>query len=288
MRARPLTDRQEAVLAIVRKSLVERGIAPTIREICVSLGTVSTNGVNDHLRALERKGYIERGNRLSRSIRLLAVSRDGLSPTGVSPHTEALGLPEHVIARVRDPEADIHRHTTIPNVRGSVVYFIQAALGGPIKIGTTNNLAERFESLQTASPFPLRVLAVTRGDRSGEQELHGRFATVRLHGEWFRAVPELVEYICASVTIAAPIAEDTAPEQFKRTTKYIKPTRIVSPRTKECADRIALEVLRRKWTYEKLGTVLGVSRADAWRVCNGGRASEKQLATVLSHGRRAA
>ena len=37
------------------------------------LGIVSTNGVNDHLKALEKKGYIRRADLKSRAIRVLAL-----------------------------------------------------------------------------------------------------------------------------------------------------------------------------------------------------------------------
>ena len=41
---------------------------PTIREICEALGIASTNGVSDHLRALERKGHLHRGPCKSRAL----------------------------------------------------------------------------------------------------------------------------------------------------------------------------------------------------------------------------
>ena len=51
-----LTKRQQQTLEFIRKSIEERGYPPTLREIGESMGIRSTNGVNDHLRALERKG----------------------------------------------------------------------------------------------------------------------------------------------------------------------------------------------------------------------------------------
>ena len=50
-----LTDRQRAVLEFISESISDRGFPPTLREIGNRLGIRSTNGVNDHLRALERK-----------------------------------------------------------------------------------------------------------------------------------------------------------------------------------------------------------------------------------------
>jgi repressor LexA len=64
-----LTDRQRAVLSYISNSIQERGYPPTLREIGNHLGIRSTNGVNDHLRALERKGYLTREDMKSRTLR---------------------------------------------------------------------------------------------------------------------------------------------------------------------------------------------------------------------------
>ena len=64
-----LTARQEQVLAFIRESIVDRGYPPTLREIGAHMGIRSTNGVNDHLRALERKGYLSREDMKSRALR---------------------------------------------------------------------------------------------------------------------------------------------------------------------------------------------------------------------------
>ena len=65
-----LTDRQRAVLKFIHESIEDRGYPPTLREIGNHLGIRSTNGVNDHLRALERKGYLTREDMKSRTLRL--------------------------------------------------------------------------------------------------------------------------------------------------------------------------------------------------------------------------
>jgi len=66
-----LTDRQRAVLDFISESISDRGFPPTLREIGNRLGIRSTNGVNDHLRALERKGYLTREDMKSRTLRLV-------------------------------------------------------------------------------------------------------------------------------------------------------------------------------------------------------------------------
>src|SRR5512147_2138496 len=69
-----LTKRQEQTLDYIRKSIEERGYPPTLREIGEHMGIRSTNGVNDHLRALERKGYLRREDMKSRALKLVEDS----------------------------------------------------------------------------------------------------------------------------------------------------------------------------------------------------------------------
>src|SRR6186713_934235 len=64
-----LTKRQEQTLDFIRQSISNRGYPPTLREIGAHMGIRSTNGVNDHLRALERKGYLTREDMKSRALR---------------------------------------------------------------------------------------------------------------------------------------------------------------------------------------------------------------------------
>lgn len=62
-----LTARQQEVFDFIVRKIEVDGFPPTIREIGDSLGIVSTNGVNDHLKALEKKGYISRSDSKSRT-----------------------------------------------------------------------------------------------------------------------------------------------------------------------------------------------------------------------------
>lgn len=68
-----LTDRQQQVLKYIQDSITDRGYPPTLREIGAHMGIKSTNGVNDHLRALERKGYLTREDMKSRALRPINV-----------------------------------------------------------------------------------------------------------------------------------------------------------------------------------------------------------------------
>jgi repressor LexA len=56
----PLTARQRAIYEFILTTIREKGFAPSIQEIGRQFKIASTNGVSDHLKALEKKGYIRR------------------------------------------------------------------------------------------------------------------------------------------------------------------------------------------------------------------------------------
>ncbi|MGC8653712.1 MAG: LexA family protein [Candidatus Kryptoniota bacterium] len=65
-----LTKRQQMVLNFISRHLLKKGYPPTIREIAENLGVRWTRGIERHLLALEKKGYINRARDKSRGITL--------------------------------------------------------------------------------------------------------------------------------------------------------------------------------------------------------------------------
>ena len=63
-----LTKRQQTIFDFIRNTIENSGYGPTIREIADEMGYRSPNGVMCHLRALQKKGLIDRTNNKSRSI----------------------------------------------------------------------------------------------------------------------------------------------------------------------------------------------------------------------------
>jgi repressor LexA len=55
-----LTARQKEIYDFLLRTIREKGYAPSIPEIGKRFKIASTNGVSDHLKALEKKGYIRR------------------------------------------------------------------------------------------------------------------------------------------------------------------------------------------------------------------------------------
>jgi repressor LexA len=56
---RPPTDRQLEVHAVMFRFQTDYGLPPTVRELADLLGIASTNGVIDHLVALEKRGLVK-------------------------------------------------------------------------------------------------------------------------------------------------------------------------------------------------------------------------------------
>jgi repressor LexA len=77
-----LTDRQREILDFITQSIRDRGYPPTLREIGLHFGIRSTNGVNDHLRALEKKGYLQREDLKSRALRPVGVRGGPIRASG--------------------------------------------------------------------------------------------------------------------------------------------------------------------------------------------------------------
>lgn len=80
-----LTARQQEALDFISACLNDRGFPPTLREIGEHMGIRSTNGVNDHLKALERKGYLVREELKSRALKPVGFGPHGREARGAQP-----------------------------------------------------------------------------------------------------------------------------------------------------------------------------------------------------------
>ncbi len=66
---KPLTDRQQQVLAFVEEFCGRQGYPPTMRDVATHFG-IQPRAAVDHLAAIERKGYLHREPGLSRGLSL--------------------------------------------------------------------------------------------------------------------------------------------------------------------------------------------------------------------------
>lgn len=74
------------------------------------------------------------------------------------------------------------------------VYVIQAN-GYYVKIGRAQNIRDRIRGMQTASPVPLRLLAIASHNPNDERAIHQRLKTSRVRGEWFHLDEQVVSFI---------------------------------------------------------------------------------------------
>ena len=77
-----LTKRQEQVLEFIRAYIRENGYPPSVRDIGEEFG-LSPATVHDHLKALERKGYLDKKPNRSRSLSVTKQDRDHRTPSEV-------------------------------------------------------------------------------------------------------------------------------------------------------------------------------------------------------------
>jgi repressor LexA len=134
----PLTERQQAILEYIAQAIVEKGYPPTLREIGARMDIRSTNGVSDHLRALERKGYLERIGMKSRALKPTKLGRTFLMKS--LEVTEE--MPEKVIRVDRD---DRPANDAVP------IPFYSRIAAGPLGV-----MDERVERYMHVDPSMLR------------------------------------------------------------------------------------------------------------------------------------
>ncbi|WP_322999778.1 transcriptional repressor LexA [Castellaniella sp.] len=91
-----LTARQSQILDLIVQAITQTGRPPTRAEIARALGFRSANAAEDHLRALERKGYIQLAAGTSRGIQLTALAQSpasAVSSVAQAPAASGLAAP---------------------------------------------------------------------------------------------------------------------------------------------------------------------------------------------------
>lgn len=78
------------------------------------------------------------------------------------------------------------------------VYVVRESSGTYVKIGWGTNVPKRIAELQVGNPRPLTLLAAFEASRDVEKDLHHQLREYRYRGEWFRAVPTVMDAIDAA------------------------------------------------------------------------------------------
>jgi repressor LexA len=118
---RQITDRQKEVLSFISAFTEENSYPPTVREISDHFG-ISLRAVQDHIAALQKKGYLSLCQKRSRSIRVLVDGREKEAKPFVSKvpllGTVAAGKP-----LLSEENLDGYINLTEPFVRPGRNYF---------------------------------------------------------------------------------------------------------------------------------------------------------------------
>jgi repressor LexA len=174
-----LTERQRQALQFISDCLTDRGYPPTLREIGEHMGIRSTNGVNDHLKALERKGYLVREELKSRALRPLEAEDRTERMLGRTPGSESTDnrrgdeMEIAILGRVAAGEPILAEENVIDRV---VVdrYFL-----GAVKAKEVFGLVVRGESMIDAGIFDGDYIFVRRQSTATE----GEIVVVMIEGE---------------------------------------------------------------------------------------------------------
>jgi repressor LexA len=118
---RGITDRQKEVLTYISTYTEENSYPPTVRDISEHFG-ISLRAVQDHILALQKKGYLSQSQKKARSIRVLSDCRDKEPQTYISKvpllGTVAAGKP-----LLSEENLDGYVNLTEPFVRPGKSYF---------------------------------------------------------------------------------------------------------------------------------------------------------------------
>lgn len=77
-----LTKRQAQVLGFIEEYLTENGFPPTVREVAARFGFRSPRAAHDHIKALERKGYLRPAQGRPRALGLVHPKGGGIPLLG--------------------------------------------------------------------------------------------------------------------------------------------------------------------------------------------------------------
>ena len=92
-----LTQRQREILDFISTQIDQHGYPPSLREIGEHFGIRSTNGVSDHLKALQKKGFLAREDLKSRAMRPVPDTAQMARARGTSTGLRATRLGQEMV-----------------------------------------------------------------------------------------------------------------------------------------------------------------------------------------------
>lgn len=192
-----LTARQRMIFDFLVESSEAQGYPPTMREIGEFFGIRSTNAVHEHMRALERKGWVERVEGASRGIRVVWRGQGSADRKLARDEQRDDGGAEATVARHTSRTGDKGLSASPHRDRGRTIAVLgRVAAGVPIP---AIELAEEHLTLDErltggGDVFALRVVGRSMVDagilpndlilvRATERVDNGKIAVVEIDGE---------------------------------------------------------------------------------------------------------
>jgi len=77
----PLDPKEQAIFDYIKENIKKNGYSPSIRDIRTALNIKSTSTVHTYLERLERKGYIQKENGKSRTLRIEGLGAEDFVPS---------------------------------------------------------------------------------------------------------------------------------------------------------------------------------------------------------------
>ena len=163
---RALTARQREVLNFIAQFTDDNGYPPTVREIGEKFG-VSLRAVQDHIAALQKKGYVTSGQKRSRSIRVIKDERK-IGDSCFIAKVPLFASYSHIKSSVEDSIAELDSSSFInlaePFVKSGKKYFSIKITDDSLKnVGILNGDIVLFEETENARNEDI-VLALIDGN----------------------------------------------------------------------------------------------------------------------------
>lgn len=154
-----ITDRQKEVLTYISEFTEENSFPPTVREISQHFG-ISLRAIQDHITALQKKGYLSESQKRSRSIKVLSDIREKEAKIFVGKvpllGTVAAGKP-----LLSEENLDGYVNLTEPFVRPGKSYFALRVRGeSMINAGILDGDLAVIEQANTASDGQIIVAVI--------------------------------------------------------------------------------------------------------------------------------
>ncbi len=143
-----LTERQELVLKFITDVIKERGYPPTVREIGDQF-EITAKGAYDHLKAIEKKGYLKTTPNQSRAIELTRHKAED----GIPVRAHSIPLLGRVAAGVPIfAEENIEEYIPIPDdlAKKGVLYALRVVGESMIGAGINNGDIAIIQKKETA------------------------------------------------------------------------------------------------------------------------------------------